>query len=260
MNPNITRESLETDFQKDPDTAQRDFGAEPSLVIENYYKEPFKIDRCVNPNALDPVLPDGSLAEWFRQQNPTQKYFLAGDPAVRNDAFGLCMLHYEDHRCVVDLIHQFKPHRHGDAREIDARDVASLVIELSNRFPGIVSFTTDIWNYPETLQTISRAGIRVVQNCVEKKEHDRLKEAIYNGMIAFYLHPILIKELKELELIRGTKVDHRKGGSSDVADALANAFSAAGTLQVAAVPRIVTSNQAAFRKSLGARGVVKIVR
>lgn len=260
MNPNITREDLEDDFMKDPDMAQRDFGAEPSLVIENYYKEPHRIEHCVNSQALNPVLPDGALAEWFRQTNSSQRYFLAGDPAVKNDAFGLCLLHFEDHRCIVDLLHQFKPHKRGTAREIDARDVASMVIELSNRFPGIISFTTDIWNYPETLQTISRAGVRVVQNHVEKKEHDRLKEAIYSGMISFYNHPVLIKELKELELIRGTKVDHRKGGSSDIADALANAFSASGIMNISGIPKIMSVSSAAFRKSFGARGVVKIIK
>jgi len=256
VNPNITRESLEPEFQKNPDMAQRDYGAEPSLVIENYYKDPQSIDKCIDPLRPDPILPDGSMAEWFRQTSPEQRYFLAGDPAVKNDAFGLALVHFSDHKCIVDLVHRFAP---SGRREIDAFQVAQFIIDIAERFPGIVSFTTDVWNYPETLQKIEKAGIRVVQNHTEKKEHDRLKELIYSDMISFYLSPILVKELKELELIRGTKVDHRKTGSKDVADALANAVSAAGTFSISPIPRITSVHSPAFRKSFGARGIVKVV-
>ena len=259
MNPNITREILESEFEKNPDMAQRDYGAEPSLVIENYYKDPQSIDKCIDPLRPDPVLPNGELADWFRQTSPEQKYFLAGDPAVKNDAFGLALVHFQEHKCIVDLVHRFKPERR---REIDAFMVAQFIITLAERFPGIISFTTDVWNYPETLQRIEKAGVRVVQNHTEKKEHDRLKELIYGDMISFYLSSILVKELKELELIRGTKVDHRKTGSKDVADALANAVSAAGTLSISPKPRITSAmhvDSPIYRRSFGARGVVKVV-
>lgn len=262
MNPMITRESLESEYEKNPDMAQRDYGAEPSLVIENYYKDPQSIDKCIDPLRPDPILPNGELADWFRQTNTEQRYYVAGDPAVKNDSFGLALIHFQEHKCIVDLVHQFKPQRTSNRREIDAMEVSTFIVDLAKKFPGIISFTTDVWNYPETLQRIEKAGVRVVQNHVEKKEHDRLKELIYGDMISFYLNSVLVKELKELELVRGTKVDHRKSGSKDVADALANAVSAAGILSIAAVPRVVSAihiDSPKYRKSFGARGVVKIV-
>jgi len=262
MNPNITRESLEMDFLKDPDMAMRDYGAEPSLVIENYYKEPSKIDLRVSHDLPDPINPDGTFADWFMQPTPDRKYFLAGDPAVKNDAFGLCMLHFEEHMCIVDLIHRFVPRKQN--REIDAMEVASFIIELVRRFPGIMTFITDVWNYPETLQAISKTGILVQQHHVEKKEHDKLKEAIYHAFIKYYNHPVFLRELKELELVRGTKVDHRKGGSKDVADAVANAFNAATSIVIQRAPKVIAGSHPHFVprpiRGFADRGMVKVVR
>jgi hypothetical protein len=54
-----------------------------------------------------------------------------------------------------------------------------------------------------------------------KDEHDYLKELIYTENIDIYNSEVLLKELKGLDLISGKRVDHKRGGSKDIADAVA---------------------------------------
>lgn len=51
--------------------------------------------------------------------------------------------------------------------------------------------------------------------------YNLLKEAIYEERIDIPYHEVLSRELSNLELVNGNKVDHPPKGSKDVADAVA---------------------------------------
>lgn len=224
MNPVLTKEDLWDEFEKNPEAAWRDYGAMPSSSLETYFKEPWRIDDCVDKKMVN-VADTYDLKEKIFKIKREEKaaYFLAGDPALKNDAFGLAMIHRDTMtgRIVVDLLHRFSPDIEEE-REVDAEKLKEYIIALANAFP-IYSFVTDTWQFPETIQAIRRAGVNVEQHHVKKMDYDYLKELIYTKQIVLPYHEKLMEELKMLELRSGTRVDHPRGGSNDVADALANA-------------------------------------
>jgi len=234
VNPTITFEDLEDEFAKNPETAWRDYGATPSSSLEVYFKEPAKIDAVVDTSRINPIDEDKNTpAEQLGnfQGEKGVYYTLAGDPALKNDAFGLCLLHTDPktHDIIADILHRFTAQntRETDdesdtAREINANFVKDFIFEL-NRRCTISMFATDTWMFPETIQAIRGAGIQVEQNHVTKREYDKLKELIYSLRIKLPQYPYVCEELKALEIARGQRVDHPKEGSKDVADALANA-------------------------------------
>jgi hypothetical protein len=226
MNPNITFEMLEDEFDKDPETAWRDWGAIPSAAIETFFKEGYKLDNCIS-RAKNPTY-EGTDGRWRINPDwrglPGVKYFAAGDPAVKNDSFGLAVGHLDPNKDIpiVDIIHEFKPFKNVDEiKEIDAKEVADFIFDLTTRCELDI-FVTDIWNYPETLQSIREKGVEIIQNHVTVKEYTSFKESAYSGKLEFVNYEKLLEELKSVELIRGQKIDHPKTGSKDVADAVVN--------------------------------------
>lgn len=218
-NPNIKMEDLQMEFDRNPESAWRDFGAQPPESLEAYFKEPYKIEESVvddMPLPLDEFI----LPEIDPIREPC---YLAGDPAYKNDRFGLALAYRDDKsgKIKVPLAHAFDPTGKNHS-EIDAQKVVRYIIDIIEKH-NVVKFLVDIWNYPSALQKIRENGVMVEQNTVQKKEYDGLKEKIYKGEIEIPPNDILIKELKELELINGQKVDHPKSGSKDIADAVANA-------------------------------------
>jgi len=218
MNPRFTRKDFDAEYELNPETAMRDFGAAPPFAVEAFFREPKRIDAAFD-SSLPFLVDDNKLIPKIRPK-PNTYYYLAGDPAVRNDAFGICLLHGEGNAVIVDFVHRFI--REGTG-EIDAFQVRDFIVSIANTFP-LRAFIVDTWMYPETLQAIERAGVFVKQHTVKKQEYDCLKEHIYGGKIKIPVNEKLNTELKRLELVKGIKVDHPSDGSKDIADAVANAL------------------------------------
>ena len=220
INPNLTEAALAEEVRKDPDKAWRDFGVQPGMNIQGYYRDPNVIKW--NTERMNPLLEyqygDEKHMVFLDSfvGKPDYDYALSGDPAVKNDAFGLCLGHQEDGKFVVDFVHRVKP-----LLEVDPAEVAWIVDQIKGRF-NVRWFIIDQWNYPETIAAIRASGITIEFNTVRKEQHDKLKECWYTNVVDCYEYPFLLKELTNLEIHRSTKVDHPRKGSKDVADAVAN--------------------------------------
>ena len=221
MNPNLTEAALRDEFTKDPDKAWRDFGVQPGMNIEKYYRDPEVV--VFDATRINPLLlyeRTGTRIMEFIDTfmgNPALDYVLTGDPAVKMDSFGLCLAHRDKDMFVVDFVHRIRPEI-----EVDPNEVKWVVQQLKRRF-NIRWMVIDQWSYPETLQELRNSGIQIEFNVVRKEQHDKLKECFYMKHISCYEFPHLKKELSELDVIRGQNVDHPRGGSKDVADAVAQA-------------------------------------
>ena len=217
MNPNITREDLQPEFERNPEMAERDFGANPSHAIETYFKEP---ERIVHPAVMTkrehPVI--GNYPSPTFVGDPRYTYVLAGDPAIKNDAFGLALGHKnQEGKVIIDLMHRFKP---SGGRELSFDMIKRFVDLLLQKF-NIRLFVTDVWYYVALNQELEKKKIEVVKHVVKKEDYDYLKELIYTQNIEYYNHPVFIEELQNLELVRD-RVDHPRDGSKDIADAVCN--------------------------------------
>lgn len=217
-NPNISMDDLDAEFQRNPEAAWRDFGAQPSSSLEGYFKEQNRIDNAVDENIelcpgeyTPPDIP--SIAE---------PCYIAGDPATKNDAFGIAMAHKDQDtdKVIVDIAHRFEPSS-TKAAEVDARKVSDFIVELAENH-NVVSFTTDVWSFQRALQRIEQTGIPVEQNHALKEEYDHLKELIYTNQIKLPSTKVVV-ELKSLEIKNAKKVDHPSKGSKDISDAVCNA-------------------------------------
>jgi len=230
MNPNLTEAALKDEFIKDPDRAWRDFGSQPGMVIEKYYRDPTVIK--FNKERLNPLMQYEygnarymQFADWFMGK-PGVDYYLTGDPAIKMDNFGIALGHLEEDVVVVDFVHEIAP-----KAEVDPSEVEWIVKHINSRF-NVRGFIVDQWNYPETLARLRNSGVMIEFHVVKKAEHDKLKECFYMKQLDCYPFEELRSQLSTLEVIRQTRVDHPRKGKKDIADAVANlAFRLKGEYQ-----------------------------
>jgi len=220
MNPRLPKKSFQWEFKKNPEAAQRDFGADPSKPKERYYRVPSKIKETFermkgNPS---PVKKDGTLVSKKEfHGNLEFDYYLHGDPAAFNNAFGLAMGHRLGDYVYLDFVYGFEA---GEG-EVDVNEIKNIILELLNRGFRIKKATFDTWAAVSVWQALQARGVQPANLYVLKEQHDELKQAIYGDHLMGYPHGKLRDEIKELILLKGMKVDHPSGGSKDLADAVA---------------------------------------
>ena len=106
----------------------------------------------------------------------------------------------------------------------DVRGILYTLREMGFDFGCI---TYDSFQSRESIQELSRYGFTADLLSVDRtiEPYDKLKEALYESRLVIYDHPILIRELMELEKnTKQGKVDHRPNGRKDVADALCGMY------------------------------------
>ena len=218
MNPRLPRVSFRWEFKKNPEAAQRDFGADPSKPKEVYYRIPSRVEAMFEKcrGYRSPIDKEGRLKKDFKG-NPEFDYYLHGDPAARNDAFGLSIAHRLGNRVIIDLAHAFE----AVAGEIDVNEIKNIILELIKRDFKIKKATFDTWGVVVVWQALRAKGIKPENLYVLKEQHDELKLAIYDDYLEGHFPGKLKDEIKALLLLKGMKVDHPSGGSKDMADATA---------------------------------------
>lgn len=215
FNPKISFDDpeMQRELAKDPISFWTDYGVRPLSIVENYFGNPDILRvRDDIPNLLDAFLNNPNVSI------PPHFYVLAGDPALKHDAFGLAIGHLEFNEFYIDGLYRFKSQLGIELSPLQIRDQIIGIVKAFR--PMITVF--DTWSFPETQEEIRRTGTPVLTHVVDKETYDKVKELFYEGNLHVCNYPFVIKELKDLRIFRGKKVDHPKGGSKDVADALAN--------------------------------------
>jgi len=200
------------------DRFKRDYMAIPSLVLEPYFKAFELIKNCVDATIQDPIY-RGQFREDFKGKAQYQ-YHMHIDLSLTTDSTGIAMCHKEEDTVVLDLVIKIKPPENG---EIDLKAIRAIVLELKVRGFMIAKCTYDQYQSAESIQELNKQGIQAEKFSVDKDmaAYETLKEMFYSHKLKMYEHPELLGELRRLEMINGKKVDHPKGGSKDVADAVA---------------------------------------
>jgi hypothetical protein len=111
--------------------------------------------------------------------------------------------------------------------EIQFNEIKQLVFFLQEKGFMIKKLTSDSWNSVDILQTFRRNGITAEVLSVDKvstsnvvEPYAKFKDAIYEERVTCHPYELLAKELKQLELVNGIKVDHVNNSSKDCADAV----------------------------------------
>lgn len=133
--------------------------------------------------------------------------------------------------------------------EIDYEKIRSFIrylIKQGLRIQGISydSFQSyDSLQYFKKLNLIKHVELRSVDKYTES--YYLLRSLLMTRAIDLYYHPILFKELQELQEDLGQgKIDHPIGGSKDMADALAGAIGLCHKLQSAVQVKLATNSSA----------------
>ena len=230
------------DGNANPRAFWRDFGARPPTTVEGYYPDPSRWDRQADPDRRHPYDERLQLADWFKPCCDSKR-FVHIDLGATRDACGIAMAHkpvpgcpyFGDpasnpraRRIVVDICLQLVPARQHEMQgEISFDRVRQFIYDWNDRGfnikGGQVSY--DGWQSLDSQQQLRRNGFRTAEFSLDRdtEGHDTLQELVNTDSLSFYRYEPLIREGKQLTLVRGRRVDHPKGGSKDVIDALAGA-------------------------------------
>lgn len=230
-------------FKRDPERARRDLGAVPSLAIGGFFSDPAVIRDHVNPDRHSPFLSDGQLSPEFRGEGMPPLYIHV-DLGLTRDACGVAGAYVKADHVVLAFAKRITAEEHGG--EIDFELVRQFVTSLRDEYGWeIRGVSYDGWQSVDSQQMLRKAGIRTEQVSVDKntQAYDTFKGLLLEDRLDYYYDELLFRELEALELIRGVKVDHPRGGSKDVSDAAAGCvFGAAQHMdQMPRLPDVYTN-------------------
>ena len=192
MNGTITRESLESEFRADPDSARVEYGAEFAEGAGAFLTA-LAIAECVKPNRLSlPPLPGVN-------------YFAAADPAFAagGDAFTFAVGHRvgtgDELTYVLDRLECWR----GKTSPLNSDTVLDEIAAIAGQY-RIQEVVSDQYAVIPIADGLSKRGIRVrAQPLTSELKADiygSLKRALNTGRVELLDDPQLVAELIHLEI------------------------------------------------------------
>jgi len=240
---------------ENPETYKRDYLAVPPATVNPFFELPERIDRVIEDRGKLVIFTDKILEETIRtetsyenrfyvgkkvtplRQDHMNRYYVCVDQGEKRDTFALAMGHVEeitvkglnqkgeeeDHfrlKVIIDIVEGWVPDRENRIT-VSFANVEEAIKILASNF-NVSTVTYDQWSSVEAIQRLFSDGIYTKQLGTNLEMYDVLKQLIYQGQVILPDHADLVRELKQLTLIRGRKVDHPSGalGSKDYADAV----------------------------------------
>lgn len=217
-------------FRRRPEKSIRDLGAEPTEAIEAFIKLREYIDDAMT---IENRVGDNGV--WDMTNPPAEPVFVHIDLALNKggsgDAAGIAVC-----RCVgFDEKNDNAPRikfefveriTAGEGGEIKFADVRSRVLALRERGWKIGKVTLDNFQSFDTMQILTSKGIITDYQSVDTtaEPYEALRDALYDKRVQLPKMEFLKTELRELERVKGGKIDHPPTGSKDVADSVAGAL------------------------------------
>jgi hypothetical protein len=248
-------------FDTDPDEAARDFAGISVLSIRpfigrrdlitemmqqgkaNGLRHPFTDFTVTLQNERDHLLPE--FLDWITDKNDKRRindgpYYAHIDLAKVNDACGFAITHIVGSKQIsrgfgrekkfetrplirVDLALEVIAPPRGEIRISSIRELLYRLRDMGLQFQLV---TYDSFASEESIQILKAEGFNADNLSVDTDAtpYEAVKEAIYDGRLLCYDHPILAMELATVRKDDKTgKIDHPPHGKKDVSDSLAGA-------------------------------------
>lgn len=225
VNPRIKRESLNKDYETDPEGARMRYECEPPAYREGLFKFPEKIDQVVTvgktsqcPNLVvtekitTRTLHNGEERHFIGLEiynlilDPSYTYYLGGDGGVETDSYVLDLFHAEPtmvtvvengeeiekwfNRPVEDLILEWRPSK-KDRLPVDLLNVAD-IIEMICKQVFVKKALFDKFNSAEVVQRLMVYGVEAEDknwsNPFQLQVYQNLKGLIYTGQCELLDH------------------------------------------------------------------------
>lgn len=222
----------EAEFKRNEQRALRDLAARPAEAYTAFLPDGSVLENAIDPSMRHPFGPGEKLAAHWGPRSEAAHY-LHVDLALNRDACGIAMAHAEPGEdaesgpiVVVDLMLQLVPPEGG---ELELAAIRSLILQLVGRGFNLAQVSFDGYQSADSRQILSRKGLRVKVVSVDRdaEAYETFKGLLNEGRLRWYRYEPVLRECLGLELVQGSKVDHRPGGSKDVTDAVAAVVSQA---------------------------------
>lgn len=220
------------DFELNPQRAMRDLAARPTLALSPYLTDPEVVRRAVAGEWAHPVDERGRLCQWFRPSNSQPRYVHV-DLGLTRDACGVAMAYCEPVSRATDLptvrVELMLRLEAPPGCQVELARPRELVLALRDRGFNIAQVSYDGWQSADSRQILERRGIATKLVSVDRtpEAYETLKELLLDGRVRLYPYEPFLQEAERLEVGPTGKVDHPRGGSKDVADAVAGAVTEA---------------------------------
>jgi len=123
-------------------------------------------------------------------------------------------------RVVIDTAVLWRPTK---KRPVDYNNVRDVVDTVLDAFPNSMTFSGDQYQVASIAAQFENRGIRTkmlsFSNPVQFRYYYTFRLGLFNNMVGYLNHPLLVEELEWVQKINETKVDHPAGFSKDFADA-----------------------------------------
>ena len=227
MNPTRNIEDFKIAFFTDAADALMRFACMPTTSSDAFFKSREKVERALsNRNPLDA---NRRFDLTFKPKEDVE-YFVHADLAQKHDKCAVSIAHvdkwvsvqsfnnYEQivPFVVVDAIAWWEPKREGP---VDLSEVKNWIIDLRRSGFNLGLVTFDRWQSFDIQNELKQVGIKTETLSVAKKHYEDLSMLIYEDRVVAPHIDILLEELLELRIM-GSRVDHPRKKSKDLADAM----------------------------------------
>lgn len=235
LNTNISRDNpiVAYEYDKDPIAAALEFeGIRPS--IQNSFLDAISIDRAIKGES---VIGAQSITEnnliklniYYCEARDKRDTILHIDPAVKKDSYALAFGHAEFNEdnlliVIIDGLLSWEPNYNS---EVCMSDVGEK-IKYINQIRPLLSVSADHYNSAETIQRLNSEGIpsEIVyfSNRQQFQMYSETRSLLNEGRLILpkdsLWTPLLVRELKRVQMLKDRKIDHPHGESKDLADAV----------------------------------------
>jgi hypothetical protein len=232
LNPEIPYD--EEARRRNPIAYDRDMGAQPSAKRETLF----------NPIALSVVQANSQnrsnmflgVPDWRSRWNFTPSldlsrlkvaddavdYVIALDPSIKHDAFGLSVLYLSTSDVIKTVGTTVFTAERGD--EISTDTISEVVTPICTTLP-VRAMVFDIYMHSALHDIAKDNAIRIEQHNLDIKDWLVVRNDICDGKAEVPYTDYLFKEMRELLVLNGKKIDHPRSGSKDQIDSIAQGIS-----------------------------------
>ena len=215
------------EFRQDPVMSLAAYCCEPPESEAAFLEDPTKVEACVEN--ISPIFdfrdetastPQGLFKRKHAIKYPgpdgkRHKHVMCFDLSETNDATALTLAYREQDRIIVDMVTAWVPDKKRKIR-VDLRNVENIIDEV-RKHVNLTGIGGDHWGSPILIQTLRAKGVNANVVKIDLADYKRFKRLLYAGHIRLPDNERLIKELKNLQLFSGRKVDHPMGKHNDLA-------------------------------------------
>lgn len=214
---------LYEEFRLDPINAMATYACRPPESEASFFEDVNRIDESAkNDRPLFDFM-DSVSDGYTRKQilskphmyDRSIKHVLCFDLSEVSDATALSLAHRAGDKIYVDFTTAWIPDKRRTIK-VDLRNVETMIDEI-RKLVTVSGVYGDFWGSAILVQSLRGRGVNAEITKIGLEDYQQFKRLLYSGHIVLPQNERLLRELKELQIISGRKVDHPTGKHNDLA-------------------------------------------